>query len=121
MVIVALTVIAPKAALSARLLAPEVVALTAIGALTLIALMALIESVLLLAHEIGALMMMSPGPLVRMPGPMAPSVLVCSVTLVVARFFVIVAAALSSTVRSVGSTSQVPVLPAFADVSTVTL
>ena len=57
------------------------------------------------------LTMMSPLPVVWTPGPDAVVAVVWSVTLLVARLAAIVAAAAASTVRSIGSTSQVPVVP----------
>ena len=65
-------------------------------------------------------MLISPAPLVCVPGPLAVVDVVCSVTLLVARLVTIVLAAAASTVRSVGSTSQVPVVPLAARVSTLT-
>ena len=57
-------------------------------------------------QEMGAAMVMSPRPALVTPGPLAPPAVVCRVTLVVARLALMVFAAAVSTVRSVGSTSQ---------------
>ena len=63
---------------------------------------------------------MSPGPTEVLPGGalVVPSAFVCSVTLVLSRLVTMVEAAAASIVRSVGSTSHRPVLPAGAEVST---
>ena len=91
-----------------------------IAAFRLIALKAVSVMALPLDQPSALLTLMSPLPADCTPGPLALVALVVSVTLLVARLALIVPAAAASIVRSVGSTSQVPVLPCAADVSTRT-
>ena len=68
-------------------------------------------SVFALAQLIALLIVMSPGPTVWTPGPLAVVAVVCNVTFAVARLVLMVAAAAASTVKLIGSINHVPVLP----------
>src|SRR3984957_13337663 len=89
-----------------------------IGAWTVMPLYALSVSVWPLDHAIRELMMMSPAPATALPGPLAFSPSVTSVTLPPTRLLEIVAAAFASTTRFIGSTSHSPAWPFGADVLT---